>query len=319
MAATSRLASALAEGLTLPEGPVCVVRPPLDYDLSPLAGPVTVATGVRPDHDGWAARGVTVAVEPVTAPTTIVVLPRSKALARDLIARAAATSELVIVDGQKTDGADALWKECRRRLGDIPAVTKAHGRLFWFGGTEAFADWRATPRVVDGFTIAPGVFSDDGPDRGSVLLAGALPALTGRVADLGAGWGYLSRGILASEAVTELHLVEAEAAAFECARLNVTDPRARFHWADATRWQAEDRLDAVVMNPPFHTGRAGDPSLGRSFIEAAARLLSPSGQLWMVANRHLPYESTLRERFRTVTEAAGTGGFKIFHAARPIR
>ena len=73
------------------------------------------------------------------------------------------------------------------------------------------------------------------------------------------------------------------------------------------------------MNPPFHTGRAADPALGIAFIAAAARALTGSGQLWMVANRHLPYEAALRDRFKTVEELGGDAAFKLFHATRPKR
>ena len=73
------------------------------------------------------------------------------------------------------------------------------------------------------------------------------------------------------------------------------------------------------MNPPFHQGRAADPSLGRKFIQAASRLLTPQGKLWMVANRHLPYENTMTECFRNVDTIAMDAGFKVFHATRPHR
>ena len=75
----------------------------------------------------------------------------------------------------------------------------------------------------------------------------------------------------------------------------------------------------IGMNPPFHTGRASDPSLGRAFIASAARLLKPAGKLWMVANRHLPYESALTDHFRNVDTIGGNGAFKVIHANRPIR
>ena len=53
------------------------------------------------------------------------------------------------------------------------------------------------------------------------------------------------------------------------------------------------------MNPPFHTSRAADPALGQGFINPQlARNLTRNGNLWMVANRHLPYEVTLNETFR---------------------
>ena len=64
----------------------------------------------------------------------------------------------------------------------------------------------------------------------------------------------------------ELDLIEAEADALDCARLNITDARARFHWADATVIRPTKLWDAVVMNPPFHTTREADPGLGMAFL-----------------------------------------------------
>jgi 16S rRNA (guanine1207-N2)-methyltransferase len=78
-------------------------------------------------------------------------------------------------------------------------------------------------------------------------------------------------------------------------------------------------LDVIVMNPPFHQGRAASPQLGAAFIAAAAQMLKPSGQLWMVANRHLPYEPALAAAFKTHSELPGTPGFKLFHAEGPLR
>jgi 16S rRNA (guanine1207-N2)-methyltransferase len=60
-------------------------------------------------------------------------VPRSKALAHAMIAAAARIAPLVVVDGQKTDGVDSLWRDMRARVGDCGlGLTKAHGRLFWF-------------------------------------------------------------------------------------------------------------------------------------------------------------------------------------------
>jgi len=169
----------------------------------------------------------------------------------------------------------------------------------------------------DGSVTLPGIFSADGPDPGSELLAASLPEkLSGFGADLGAGWGYLARAVLTRPGIRQLDLIEAEHMALDCARRNVSDPRATFVWADATRYQPAQRYDFILSNPPFHTGRAADPSLGAAFIRAAARMLTPSGTFWMVANRHLPYEATLRDAFREVEEVAGTGAFKIFRASR---
>jgi 16S rRNA (guanine1207-N2)-methyltransferase len=125
--------------------------------------------------------------------------------------------------------------------------------------------------------------------------------------------------LLADEKIESFDVVEADHTALACARQNLVDPRVKFHWADALTWRPTWRVDTVVMNPPFHSGRVADPALGRGFIETAARVLAPSGALWMVANRHLPYETALAARFAQVQEVAGDNRFKVFHATRPIR
>ncbi len=73
------------------------------------------------------------------------------------------------------------------------------------------------------------------------------------------------------------------------------------------------------MNPPFHTSRAADLALGVSFIRAARRMLAPDGVLWMVANRHLPYDAVLTELFLTVEDGGGDGAFRVIRAAKPRR
>jgi 16S rRNA (guanine1207-N2)-methyltransferase len=78
-------------------------------------------------------------------------------------------------------------------------------------------------------------------------------------------------------------------------------------------------MDAVVMNPPFHTSRDADPAIGQAFIRAAHGMLAQNGKLWVVANRHLPYESTLGEFFAEVSEIAGDRSFKVLEAVRPRR
>lgn len=325
----ARLILALESGaLVLPSGgPVAVFQPAAGDDVSALGrARVRVITGFRPDHDAFAAEGYEVAVAPEGSyAAALVCLPRARAEARALIAAAVAhlaPGAPLAVDGQKTDGIDAALRELRGRAAVGESVAKAHGKLAVLAapGAEAFADWAAAPAVLPGgFRTLPGVFSADAVDPGSALLAAALPAkLPRRVADLGAGWGYLARAVLERQGVEEVHLVEAEADALACARANVTDPRARFHWADATRAKLGP-VDAVVMNPPFHNGRAAEPGLGVAFIRAAAAMLTASGVLWMVANRHLPYEAALRETFKEVEDIGGDGRFRLTRAARPIR
>ncbi|MBI6630349.1 class I SAM-dependent methyltransferase [Pontibaca salina] len=325
---SARLTLALeAGGLALPEtGTISVLSPTSTTDLSALPRDrVQIVAPFKPCFDFFKAQGFDcVAQSDSPCAMAIVSLPRAKAQARKLIADASIRSSgLVVVDGAKTDGIDSILKELRKLLEVGAPLSKAHGKIFWFRAEpEALSDWRPPAQSeADGFATAPGVFSADSIDPASQLLANFLPKrqLGRQVVDLGAGWGYLGLQALGAPQVKAVDFVEADRVALECARLNVPDPRARFHWADATRWTAEGVIDSVIMNPPFHIGRQAEPELGRAFIAAAERILSPSGQLWMVANRHLPYEAALEKHFRRVQETAGDTRFKVLHATRPRR
>jgi 16S rRNA (guanine1207-N2)-methyltransferase len=316
--------------LSLPEsGDILVMRPRGSDSLAMLPkARLTIVHGNRPDYESFAARGYSVMPARPAGKrfaAVLVCIPRAKAQARAMLAEAVAAATpqgLIIVDGQKTDGIDSILRDLRPRLTLSETVSKAHGKLFSFRvGDDTLSDWASTPQIIEGgFQTLPGVFSADGPDAGSALLAAALPPkLPARIIDLGAGWGYLSRAILARTGVKELHLVEAEAAALDCARHNIQDTRAHFHWADATSFKLDRGVDAVVCNPPFHSGREPDPLLGVAFVQAAARLLAPHGTLWLVANRHLPYDRTLAALFREVEDIGTDARFRLTRAAKLIR
>lgn len=286
-------------------------------------GQTWVVQGDVADHQALAARGFQLLCDAGAAPMVdlaVVFVPRAKAQARAMIHDAAARlapGGTLWIDGQKTDGIDAILREIKPLTDVAEVYSKAHGKIFRVAaGPWVPGDWQARAGVVaPGFQTRPGVFSADGTDPGSALLAAHLPEkMPTRVVDLGAGWGWLSAQVLARPGVEVLHLVEANHAALESARANIDDARARFHWADARDFRLPDPVNGVVMNPPFHSGRRADPGLGRAFIATAARLLTGAGRLWMVANRHLPYEADLAAHFASVTEIGGDNRFKIIEA-----
>src|SRR6478735_6816186 len=218
-----------------------------------------------------------------------------------------------------TAGAGRFEKELSKATGSIVSIQKHKCRAFHAteDGTwnEAiFSEWRALgePREISGFTVEAGIFSSDHIDPGSQLLADHLPAhLRGHVADLGAGWGFLSDAVLRRcPSIERLDLFEADARALACARRNLNrhrpevtrlssppcsledGPEIHFHWHDVTTG-LPGIYDAIIMNPPFHTGQATDVDLGRAFLKVAAASLKRGGKLLLVANRQLPYEAAL--------------------------
>ena len=125
--------------------------------------------------------------------------------------------------------------------------------------------------------------------------------------------------------VTAIDLYEAEQRAQQPARLNLdkamrdcaSEVALDFLWHDVTHGLPR-RYDVIVSNPPFHQSRADQPELGQAFIAAAADALSETEQLWLVANRHLPYEAMLGARFTDIRKIVEQDGFKVI-AAKGVR
>jgi 16S rRNA (guanine1207-N2)-methyltransferase len=191
---------------------------------------------------------------------------------------------------------------------------------------ELLAQWLeldAIRPIEEGrFVSRPGLFAWDRIDIASALLLSQLPTtLSGIAADLGAGFGYLSSELLARcPRIAAVDLYEAEARALDLARINLAPHAAgaalNFHWHDVTTGLLR-KYDVIVTNPPFHAQRGVDrPDIGRRFIMAAAESLNPGGRLWLVANRHLPYESVLAQTFDRVRIVKDKHGFKIVEAVK---
>ena len=227
----------------------------------------------------------------------------------------------------KDKGGARLKKELQGFGVEVGESAKAHHRRCvvirpetLVGVDEAVA--AGAPRLVEGLEAwsQPGIFAWDRIDAGSLLLARTAPGLKGAGADLGCGYGALAAVVLRSPAVTSLRLIDLDRRAIAAARRNIADPRATFEWADARTIEAgKDSggdLDFVVTNPPFHDGGAEDKRLGQAFIRQAAAMLGKGGVLWLVANRHLPYEAELNATFKRVTMVADAGGYKVFEAVK---
>lgn len=298
-----------------------------------------VEQSFRPFADALTRAGMT----PVTtAPDAkfdlvLVLPPRQREESRALLARAmqlVSASGVVVASLLNTEGARTAEADLERLAGSVRSLSKNKCRVFWSPANARDVDaallteWASldAPRpIADGrFLSRPGLFAWDRIDAASALLAGCLPTnLSGRGADLGAGFGYLAAEVVARcPAVISLDLFEAEARALDLARKNLaadpgsaTSVQLAFHWHDVTRG-LPGSYDFIVSNPPFHQGRADQPDLGRAFISAAAAALKPGGRLWLVANRHLPYEAALAQGFTRVSKVKEESGFKVIEAIK---
>jgi len=290
-----------------------------------------------PDRDALEKAGFQVAADTdETGFDAVFVLPgRQRQEARAQLANAverAREGGLVIACAPNTEGAKTLEGDLADLLGSAEKLTKNKCRVVWDAvrpealNRELLGEWLALDaprRVLDGaYMSRPGIFAWNRIDPASKLLADHLPdTLKGRGADLGAGFGYLTRSVLEkAPKVTSMDLYEAEKRALDLAEQNLAGFKGKKTmtgiWSDVTKG-IEGPYDFIVSNPPFHqSGKADRADVGQGFIRAAASGLRSGGEFYMVANRHLPYEQTLSQAFAGVTQLADEGGYKVIRAVK---
>lgn len=236
---------------------------------------------------------------------------------------------ILVAAGARTDGASSLRRRVAAMVPETGHKAMNHGEVFWFAAPADAASLATriapspTGLIENRFRTAPGMFSHGHADPGSRLLVSELPDdLSGRIADFCAGWGYISAEIADRfSSVQSLHLYEADFASLEAARDNVSKQQGRIEfswfWQDLRTEAPAAKYDVIVMNPPFHAGRRAEPEIGRAMIARAASALKPGGRLFLVANRHMPYETVVDACFEKYREKAAVGGYKVIEACKP--
>jgi len=231
-------------------------------------------------------------------------------------------------------GAKSYASALKKLAGHANASSKAKCRIFSAcknDGLDAALQqtWieASVARCVEshGLWSQAGLFSWKTADVGSKLLLEILPnTLAGLGMDLCCGYGLLAADILQkNHHIKLMHLVEADAFALACAQRNTqckTDSKEvltmRYHHLDATTEGLPKKLDWVVCNPPFHRGQTRDVELGKSIVIRACHALKAGGELFLVANRQLPYEAILKDNLSSVAILISRDGFKVLHGKR---
>ncbi len=185
----------------------------------------------------------------------------------------------------------------------------------------------------DGLTFIskPGVFGWNKLDQGSSLLLEQMPDFmkrqsipedkqTGRVLDLGCGYGYLlanmkqfgfetlvgtdnnASAVAAIKATLAANQLEGEIIPANCAD-SITEP-----------------FDAIVCNPPFHQGFSVDNEMTERFLATTRRLLVSGGAAIFVVNLFIPLEEKAKKHFKRVDLLANNKSFKVIRLSgkRPI-
>lgn len=164
----------------------------------------------------------------------------------------------------------------------------------------------------------PGVFSHGELDAGTrLLLENVNKVPGGRVLDFACGNGVIAQYVSQLNPGAQLFMSDINALALYCAQHSMqkaTSPPQII--ASNGLKQVEGQFNAIYSNPPFHTGIANDYSISQQFIADAAQKLNKGGELWLVANRFLPYAEHLHRHFGRFQRAAETTKFTLYRCIK---
>ncbi|MCZ2328050.1 class I SAM-dependent methyltransferase [Bartonella sp. F02] len=232
----------------------------------------------------------------------------------------------IVISGTKTVGALSMMKWVKTIVPISNKLSKNHGLVFWLQVPPHIEKKNISHFLSpslnfdDNFQTTSGMFSHGRIDSGSAMLVPHMTKIiSGKTADFGAGWGFLSYAALKTcENLTALDLYEADYNSLEAAKKHIQEIKGslpiNFYWHDLIQEPIKNLYDTIISNPPFHIQRTSDISLGKNFITNAAKYLKKGGCLLLVANRHLPYETLLKSLFRKVYIHEEAHNFKVIEA-----
>ncbi|WNM26248.1 methyltransferase [Demequina capsici] len=195
----------------------------------------------------------------------------------------------------------------------------------YFTARPASADERRVIDVVLAGTrlrleTAPGVFSPGHVDLGTQVLLRTVPDPSGRILDLGCGWGPIALTAALRAPGAEVTAVDVNERALDLLRRNVDRASAAAPVAAVTAVSpldvpAEARFDVIWSNPPIRIGKDALHELLGAWLPR----LAPGGAAWLVVQRNLGADSLARWLAAEGADTRGWGAVEKVASAKGFR
>ncbi len=258
-------------------------------------------------------------------------LPRQKALLSMMLHCASTLmgdDGVLWLAGENKAGIKSAEKILKKYFGQVRKLDNArHCTLFEASNRLALAPFASTNYLQkwdldcqrNALAIAsyPGVFAHGRLDSGTALLLEALTEvnLEGDVLDFACGAGPIGACIAANQPQTKVTLLDSNALALEAARetLSINQLTGSVLASDGLS-EIHGSYDYIISNPPIHDGVKTDNLLSQGLLMRVQEHINPGGMLIIVANRHLPYEKWLSQRFSQFSDLVTNAQFKVIAA-----
>jgi len=258
--------------------------------------------------------------------------PKTLALLEDLLIRLQANLKFdtqLIVAGMVKNMPASIWQTVERLIGaTIPSRAVKKARLIYA---------QPDPQRVIPDNPYPicyqlenthyqiynhaNVFSRDSLDIGTRFFLEHLPQGNKyqQVVDLGCGNGVVGLLFAVKNPEAILHFVDESFMAVASARETINhalinERKATFQAGDALTEFAAHSMDLILCNPPFHQQNIIGNHIAERMFRQAKEVLREKGELWVIGNRHLGYQVSLKRYFPYVRLIASNAKFVILKA-----
>lgn len=258
--------------------------------------------------------------EQLSGKRVILLWPKSKVLAQALLARLQGLTTQVIAVAANDAGGKSIGKAAQDFTSSAVKIDTARHCAVWelqLLPAQSDFNWLRLAKSFrcgeQSFMTLPGVFSFGQLDIATSILLEHIPApAKGRVLDLACGSGVIGLSYKLRNPALDVTLSDTDAFALRSCELNGLrlQVQTRVQASDGLK-QIEGRFDFILTNPPFHQGKDTDYRFATELFRHAKEHLVKEGQLWLVANRHLPYEEWAAEHFAQVEVMVQERGFKL--------
>lgn len=264
----------------------------------------------------------------------LVKAPKTLALLEDLLHRLRPylhSKSKIVVAGMLKNLPPSVWSIIQRLIGPTQnSLAKKKARLIFAEFNPELAI-PANPYPVT-YTLErtqysicnhANVFSREQLDIGTRFFLQHLPRhFSGKaIVDLGCGNGIVGLMAAAGNPDAKLHFVDESFMAVASAEQNFTQAfgnsrSAIFTVGDTLEEFPAKSVDLILCNPPFHQQQTIGDHLAVKMFKQALKTLRPEGELWVIGNRHLGYQSYLAKLFGASRLVASNSKFVIVKAVK---
>ena len=267
----------------------------------------------------------------VVCDVVIIQFPKSKAELTFTLAMVSASLSkecLVLIVGENKSGIKSIEKLTTHQLTDCAKIDSARHCLLFAANMLA----EQTPFILENwlkpysFSIndtvievvaLPGVFSQNSLDIGTQVLLENLPnKVYGELLDFGCGAGVIASYYGKVFPDVSLHLLDVSALALYSAQetLKLNNLTGQIFPSNSLS-DVKEKYDYVISNPPFHQGLKTSYQATETFLSKIKPHLKPRGQVTVVANSFLRYQSIMEEEIGRTKILAKQKGFSLYHCS----